>query len=319
MHCTRLLQALSHPQPAVTPAELAMCLGLTQRQQFYPMLSMSPLKPTKQPSSCPQRATSHPTHLSTSSSSTLPLSRAPSKLRSCLRRNASGLNRKRVVFADTKGLALTAVHLFTPDLSSLSPPQPETQLSASHKLLCHKFQVGFPQPITDFKSFLARPQEQHIQLESCSISENILSGIVFVSHFITKKAVYLRVTFDCWRSYQDIPCTFLHNQRCNGLEVGAYAFDFSIPPKVDPNDFGFSLWAGPASSPHADDNRGRNYRICINKDESSVGQGNINRFYPALSKPRPPARMQASSCRSADLQYFQRGFSSGFSAGQMHN
>ncbi|KAM6903052.1 protein phosphatase 1 regulatory subunit 3C, partial [Xenentodon cancila] len=300
----RLLRALSHPQPAVTPADLAMCLRLTQRQALYQIRSMSPLKPTKHPTDCPQRATSHPAHLSTSSSSLLPLSRSSSKLRSCLRRSTSGLNKKRVVFADAKGLALTAVRLFTPELSCLSPAQLKGQLSASHKLL----QLGFPQPIVDLKAFLGRLQQQNTQLEICCISDNILSGKVCVSHVGIKKAVYLRVTFDSCKSHQDIPCTFVQQQRCNGSDIGVYSFYLTIPQNVDPNEFGFTIMAKPASSLHWDDNKGQTYSICMKKDESSVGQGNINRFYPTLSKSRPPARMHVSSCsgNSADLQYFQR-------------
>lgn len=294
-----------------------MCLSLTQRQPIYQLLSMTPLKSTQQPAECPRRTSRHSLNLSTSSPSSLPLSRVPPKPRSCLRRNSSGSNKKRVVFADTKGLALTAVRLFTPELSSLSPAQPKDQLSVSHKLLRHKLQLAFPQPSLDFKAFLARLQEQSIQLESCSISENTLSGKVCVSHASVQKAVYLRVTFDSWRSHQDIPCTFVKHQHCSGLDIDVFSFDFVVPLIMDPSErleFCVSFRPGLTSMLHWDDNRGQNYRICIQRDELSVSQGHIYHCYPTLPKHRPPAWPQVSSYSSnaADLQYFQRCFSSRF-------
>ncbi|XP_070781050.1 protein phosphatase 1 regulatory subunit 3C [Enoplosus armatus] len=331
MNCARVLHAFgSHPQPAVMPVDLAMCLSFSQRQPLYQLLSMSPLKPTQRrcpPTDCLQRASLCSPHHSSSapySSSLLPSSFVPSEPRSCFRRDSGGLNKKRVVFADAKGLALTAVRLFIPEPSSpastlVMKPSPailQGQQSTSNKLQRYKLRLGFPQPMLDFKAFLARLREMHVQLESCNISEHSLSGKVRVSHVNIENAVHIRVTFDSWRSHHDIPCTFLQQQRCGGSDMDVFAFDLSLPKNIDPKErveFCVSLRPGPGAMPHWDDNRGQNYRVCMEKDGSNAIQDDANHFYPTLSKHRPPSwpsHVSFSVQNSADLQYLQRSLSS---------
>ncbi|XP_044029765.1 protein phosphatase 1 regulatory subunit 3C-B [Siniperca chuatsi] len=319
MNCARVLHALgSHPQPAVMPVDLAKCLSLSQRQPLHQLLSMSPLRPTqpRQPTDCPPRASLRSPHHSFSSpySSSLLLSSSLVP-RSCFRRDSGGLNKKRVVFADTKGLALTAVRLFIPEpcspsstlVMNPSSAKPQGQQLTSNKLQRHKLRLGFPQPTLDFKAFLARLQEICVHLESCNISEHSLSGKVRVSHVSVENAVQIRVTFDSWRSHHDIPCTFLQKQRCGGSDMDVFAFDLSLPKNIDPKErveFCVSLRPGPGATPHWDDNRGQNYRVCMEKDGSNANQGNANHFYPTLSKHRPPSWPSHvfSKKNSADLQ-----------------
>ncbi|XP_075312633.1 protein phosphatase 1 regulatory subunit 3C-like [Odontesthes bonariensis] len=265
----------------------------------------------------------HSMHLSASSSSSLTMSRVPSKLRSCFRRNSGGGNKKRVVFADAIGLELTAIHLFNPEPSSPtsapgmgpSPAQRQDQQSTSSKILCHKMQLGLPQSTQDFKTFLASQRERIVQLESCSISEHSLSGKVCVSHVSTKKVVHIRMTFDSWKTHYDIPCTFLQHQWCSGLDVDVFSFDINLPQNIDPKErceFFVLFRPGPGSTYHWDDNRGQNYRVCMEKDESSASQGNTNHCDPTFSKQQPLAWPQVSACiqNSGNLQYLNRWLSS---------
>lgn len=241
-----------------------------------------------------------------------------------MRRDGGGPAKKRVVFADAKGLALTAVRLFIPEPSSpastlLTKPSPaklQGQQSTSDKPQCHKLRLGFPQPTLDFNAFLARLREARVQLESCNISERCLSGKVRVSHVSIEKAVHVRVTFDSWRSHHDIPCTFLQQQRCGGSEMDVFAFDLSIPKDIDPNErveFCVSFRPGPGATPHWDNNRGQNYRVCMEKDGSNAGQDDANRCHPTPPKhrrPSPPSHVSLGTLNSANLQYLQRSLSS---------
>ncbi|XP_042250171.1 protein phosphatase 1 regulatory subunit 3C-B [Thunnus maccoyii] len=329
MSCTRVLHAFgSHSQPAVMPLDLTMCLTLSRRQPLYQLLSMSPLTPTQhcyQPTDCSPRTGFHSSHSSSSSSSSssLPFSPMPSEPRSCFRRDSSGLHKKRVVFADAKGLALTAVRLFNSEPSSRtstllmkpSPAKLQDQQLTSNKLQRYKLRLGFPQPTLDFKAFLARLQEMRVQLESCNISEQSLSGKVCVSHASIEKVVHIRVTFDSWRSYHDIPCTFLQQQRCWSSEMEIFAFDIILPKNIDPKErieFCVSFRPGPGTTPHWDNNRGQNYRVCMAKDGSNANQGDTNRYNPTLSKHRPPSWPSHGALgiqNDADLQYPPRSFS----------
>lgn len=311
----RVLHAFgSHPQPAVTPVDL--CLSLSQRPPLYQLLSMSPLKPTKrhsQPVDDPPR-----TGLRSPNNSLLSrLSTVPSRPRSCFRRNGAGLNKKRVVFADTKGLALTAVHLFIPEPSSPdstlmmkpSPAKLQGQQSTSDKQQQCKLRLGFPQPTLDFKAFLARLRETCVQLESCNIAELSLTGKVCVSHASVEKTVHIRVTFDSWRSHHDIPCTFLQQLPFRGSDRDVFVFDVCLPRHIDPKErveFCVSFRPGPGATPHWDDNKGQNYRVYIEKDGSNANQGDANRFYPSLLKRRPPSHVSLSMQNSAEHPYLQR-------------
>ncbi|XP_041666255.1 protein phosphatase 1 regulatory subunit 3C-B [Cheilinus undulatus] len=330
MHCTRVLSALgSHPQPGVIPVDLVMCLSLSQHQPLYELLSNASLRPAQQscqPAHRLQRAVSlrslrrSPSHRH-ASPSVLPSSQVSSGPRSCFRRDSSGQTKKRVVFADAKGLALTAVHLFIPDSSfptstlvkkpvpvrfqgQQSPLNKLSQQSPSNKLQSYKLRLGFPQPVLDIS--IARLREMRVQLQSCHISENSLSGRVRVSHVSTEKAVHVRVTFDSWRNHHDIPCVFLQQQRFNSSEVDVFAFDLNLPKNIDPGErIEFCVCLRTEATTHWDDNDGQNYRVYIEKDRAHANKDNANCYYSTLSKYQPtswPSHVSLSMKNYADPQ-----------------
>ncbi|XP_026194852.1 protein phosphatase 1 regulatory subunit 3C-B [Anabas testudineus] len=330
MNCTRVLSALgNHPQPAVMPLDLAMCLSLSQQQPLYQLLSMSPLKPTQccdPKNDGPPRAIlnspRHSSSSSSSSSSSLPSSPL-TEPRSSFRRNSSRVNKKRVVFADANGLALTAVRLFIPEHSLSSstlatkpfPDKLQGQQSTSNKPHSYKLRLGFPHPMQYIKAFLARLREGHVQLGSCNISEHSLSGKVCVSHDSNEKTVHIRVTFDSWRSHHDIPCTFVQQLRCAGSDMDVFSFDLSLPQNIDPKErieFCVSLRPGPGATPHWDNNRGLNYRVCMEKHGSNAKQGDAIHYYPMLTKYKPPSwpsHLCLTKQSSVDLYYLHRSLS----------
>ncbi|CAB1415812.1 unnamed protein product [Pleuronectes platessa] len=323
MSYTRVLHALgSHPPAAVMPVELARYLSLSRRQPLQPLVPSTPLKPAQRyshPTDFPPKTGLHSPHHSSSSSSSsvLPSSSEP---RSCFRRDSGGGNKKRrVVFADALGLALTAVRLFIPEPSAAAPAllmkptvvKLQGQEPASSKLERHRFRPGFPQPMQDLKNFLARLREKHVQLGSCSITDHSLRGKVWVSHDSSEKAVNIKVTFDSWRSHHDIPCTFLQQQRFGSSDMSVFTFDLSLPQSIDPKErieFCVYLRPGAGTTAHWDDNRGQNYRLCVEKDAPNTNQGDLNRFYPTLSKHRPPT-WPSREQTSADLQHLHRTLS----------
>ncbi len=95
-----------------------------------------------------------------------------------------------------------------------------------------------------------------------------------------------------------------------------FAFDLGLPKNMDPLErveFCVYLRPGPGTTPHWDDNRGQNYRVCMEKDGSNAKQGDANRSYPTLPQHRPtswPSQMSLSMLNAAELQYLQRSFSS---------
>lgn len=252
---------------------------------------------------------------SSSSSSSPSTSPVPSAPLSCFHRDSGGPKKKRVVFADAVGLPLTAVRLFTTETTSppstppMDIPPSKPQQPPSTKPPGNKLRLGFPQPMLDFNVFLARLREMRVQLLSCSVSEHSLSGKVCVCHVGFEKAVHIRVTFDSWRSHQDVPCVLLQQQRHGGSDIEVFAFDLSLPQNVDPKEgieFCLSSRPGPGATPYWDDNRGQKYKVHAEKDESY-----LNHFYPSHSKVRQLAwPTHAAQSPQKDLQHLQKSLSS---------
>lgn len=257
------------------PVDPAMCLSLSRHQLLHQLLSPS-FSNTMQHQGLPSP---HCSSFSPPSGSTSP-SNASSRPRSCFRRIGLGLNKKRVLFADAKGLALTTVHLFIPEPPSFDSPVMKTsadtqlfptqdQQSASNKQQHYSLRQALPQPLLDFKAFLPH-QETSIQLERCDISDNSLLGKVCISHVSMKKTVWIRLTLDSWRSFRDFPCTFLQQLP---FAVDVYTFDLRLPKKVDPNErveFCVFFKTRPGSTPHWDSNRSEIYSVRLEKDASNV-------------------------------------------------
>lgn len=268
-----------------------MCLSLSRRPSLYQLLSPSAPNATQ----CKPNKGLHSLF-----PPLVPPSNVPLKPRSCFRRIGLGLSKKRVMFADTKGLALAAVHVFTPESASFDSPVmttpadtyvlhtfPQDQQSTSNKQQRHRLRVGLDQPFLDFKACLSH-QEMSIQLESYDISENSLIGKVCVSHDSVKKTVWIRLTFDSWRSCHDFPCTFLLQQP---PAVDVYAFDLCLPKNIDPKEraeFFVFFTAGPGLPPQWDNNGGKNYSVHLEKDGPHVRRGQVNLWRRTSLKQRPP-------------------------------
>ncbi|KAK5851784.1 hypothetical protein PBY51_023311 [Eleginops maclovinus] len=331
----RLLYAFGI-EPALMPVDHPAYLSLGQHRPLYQLLSKTPLILSQrryQPADCLPRSGLHSPRSSSPfpASSSQPSSPVSSELRSCFRREGSGLNKKHVVFADTIGLALTSVRQFIPEPtppSSELPMKPsfaklQDQQSPSDNLQRYKLCLGFPQPAFDLKTFLTRGMR--VQLESCSISENSLSGKVLVSHEGIEESVHVRVTFDSWQSHHEIPCTFLKQQHYGGSDMKVFAFDLSLPKNIDPKErveFIVLFQPGPGTMQHCDDNQGQKYRVCVETDGSNGHQEDAYRGYLTISQYRPlqmnfgtqnftdPRRTTLDIQNSFDSQHLQRSLSS---------
>lgn len=265
----------------------------------------------------------------------LPVANAPtSKPRSCFRRGGTTSSKKRVVFADAMGLALAAVRLFIPETSSPNPAlltkavpaklqsqqvfsgvqeqqqqQPSPQQQPQQR---YKPRLSFPPPMIDFKGFLARLRETGVQLQSCSVSEQSLTGNVSVSQVGGNNAVTIRVTFDSWKSHHDVPCTFLQRSPFGGSDIDVFTFSLCLPKSLDPKDqveFCVRVSPGPGLTPLVDDNMGQNYRLCLDRDVPITTHCDVGRFYPTLtSHLYRPSPLSASVGKQGfgELSYFQR-------------
>uniref|UniRef100_K7EYA8 Protein phosphatase 1 regulatory subunit n=1 Tax=Pelodiscus sinensis TaxID=13735 RepID=K7EYA8_PELSI len=201
-------------------------------------------------------------------------------LRSCLNQKASvelerwdsakgsRNKKKRVVFADMKGLSLTAVRFFSKieedlcdlqqalsDLTCLRPklrdPRPETK----------RYTLDFPQPSADYMAFRSRLHSNLVCLENCLIQEQSLSGTIKVRNIGYEKKVHVRITFDSWRSFRDVVCQYMHNTY-SAADADTFSFDVTLPRApgfCGAIEFCISFQCG--QKIYWDNNRGINYKI----------------------------------------------------------
>lgn len=183
----------------------------------------------------------------------------------------NGRREKRVAFADAKGLALITVRLFTEKEDNI--PREPLKIPRLKKLGCAKepakatsrLKLGFEQPCCDYQAFRNRLQEHAVLLESCNVTKRSVLGTVRVKNVCFEKAVHVRITFDSWKTYLDVPCTYL--DRCYG-EPGTDVFEFniSVPEEIDPRErveFCVSYFPATFAAAEWDNNNGKNYCIQV--------------------------------------------------------
>ncbi|XP_061624521.1 protein phosphatase 1 regulatory subunit 3C-B-like [Phyllopteryx taeniolatus] len=184
---------------------------------------------------------------------------------------------KHVVFADSTGRSLTDVRVFSDeedhcDLDPLPSLQglvvmTEAGYSCTVSTCCPGTQLtlGFPQPSANFQAFRAKLAENMVTLENCTVTEQALRGTVRVQNVSFQKDVRVRITFDSWQSYRDVPCTYLQ-QRFGGPQTDIFEFDIDIPKVLDAKrkiEFCLSYSPGGQSNTFWDNNNGQNYTIDV--------------------------------------------------------
>jgi len=187
------------------------------------------------------------------------------------------IKNRRVVFADSRGLSLTAVRVFSdkdeqsdldllPSLRGLGS-MTEDGYSCTVSTCCPgtRLILGFPQPSADFQAFRAKLAESMVLLENCSVTEQALQGTVRVKNLGFQKEVQLRITFDSWLSSRDVACTYLQ-KRFGGPQTDVFEFDIAIPKVLDAKrkiEFCLRYLPGGHSEPFWDNNNRQNYSIAV--------------------------------------------------------
>lgn len=187
------------------------------------------------------------------------------------------IKNKRVFFADSCGLSLAVVRMFSDEeeQSDLEPlpslqglgSMTEDGYSCTVSTCCPgtRLKLGFPQPSADFQAFRARLAKSMVTLENCSVSEHALQGTVRVRNVSFQKDVRARITFDSWQSYQDVACAYLQ-KRFGGPETDIFEFDIAVPKVLDAKrkiEFCLFYLPGGHTEPFWDNNNGRNYSVAV--------------------------------------------------------
>lgn len=184
-------------------------------------------------------------------------------------KSSRGQKKKRVVFADMKGLSLTAVRFFSKieedlcdlqhalsDLASFRPRPRDARPEAC------RYVLDFPQPSADYRTFRSRLHSNLVCLESCLIQDRVLSGTVKVRNIEYEKQVMVRISFDGWRSFRDVCCHYMHSTY-GSADTDIFSFELVLPkPSLSCRATEFCISFHCGQKVHWDNNQGRNYRIC---------------------------------------------------------
>lgn len=108
-----------------------------------------------------------------------------------------------------------------------------------------------------------RLKSQQVCLETCSIQDRMLSGTVQVRNVSFEKCVWVRITFDSWRSYQDVAGVYLNNvYGCPDIDT--FSFSVMIPEVLGPSNLvEFCIQYQTPDQTFWDNNRGDNYRLVV--------------------------------------------------------
>ena len=182
---------------------------------------------------------------------------------------------KKVHFADSEGLNLVDVKNFVPstdDLSALHRAckagrghvrsrQPDSFLDCLRgdflaKVGVHSLKVCFEMPSLRH-DFLDCVRRQHVCLESVSVQDRTLTGIVVVENLAFEKTVTVRYSLDEWRSFSETLGNYIPNSSTGNTD--RFLFVITVPRRSKSVEFAirFSI----SGQEFWDNNHGRNYRL----------------------------------------------------------
>ena len=208
---------------------------------------------------------------------------------------------KRVTFADDVGKELTQVKLFTerPDIpseansrviarhaptTSFAPPW--TTTSPFSSLLADRMSPQKPtlapkfiQPASNYSTFLEKLETNCVCLEYVNCSSDVvcsITGNIKVKSLSFEKQVFVRYTFDDWKSSFDIEAMYV--QSVTG-PFNTFSFQIYLPSVNElPNRVEFAIcYRCSENREFWDNNSGSNYILAVS-DSRSMGDDSVTSF-----------------------------------------
>lgn len=188
---------------------------------------------------------------------------------------------KKVSFADHKGFALATVRIMT-EPSDHPPSLREDVMKSITKdeeavvSGLPPFKLKFTQPASDYMAFRDKIEKNCVSLENVILRDYSVLGTIKVKNVCFDKHVFIRCTFDSWKSSQDIEAKFVQPYGGNLVQnFDTFSFEFEIDSQTDTksNKVQFAVCFETPSGQHWDNNSGANYEI-VPTDFSLEGEHN---------------------------------------------
>lgn len=173
--------------------------------------------------------------------------------------------KKRVSFADSRGLSLTMVKVYSELDDPLEIPFNITELIDNIVNLTtverEHLSLDFAQPAADYLDFRNRLQADYVCLENCVLKERSLVGTVKVKNLAFHKCVKIRLTCNSWRAFTDHECQYVKDTYA-GSDRDTFSFDVVLPDELPPQErIEFAVCYDCDGKTYWDSNKGQNYRI----------------------------------------------------------
>lgn len=189
-------------------------------------------------------------------------------------KNEDAINqKKKVVFADDKGMPLTQVRVMSEP--SYIPPFWSSKFLAklTQGLLLEpvipncSWEITFTQPVSDYMEFRRRLDDLKVSLENVIIkeSENAIVGTVKVNNMSFEKEVIIRYSIDHWLSHNDHNCSYVPNTDLSGIAQSTYvlfdtfSFKLALPKKSQILEFCVCYKC--CNNEYWDNNNSKNYLL----------------------------------------------------------
>ncbi|XP_060523690.1 protein phosphatase 1 regulatory subunit 3B [Cylas formicarius] len=205
--------------------------------------------------------------------------------------------KKRVVFADDRGRPLTHVRVMSepsnvPPLWSMKFLAEVTRgVSAEPEAQVEPWEVTFSQPASDYIAFRNQLETNMVSLENVIVkdADDQIVGTVKVKNISFRKEVFVRHTFNGWKTYEDSYCSFIPNNIAPGTTYVLYdtfSFKINLQPKARKVEFCVCFKCDDRE--YWDSNGGKNYVITKK----------------ALAPLYKPAGGDAKDCKSHHVEKF---------------
>lgn len=188
--------------------------------------------------------------------------------------------KKKVIFADDQGLALTEVRVMSepssvPPLWSLKFLAQITQGLVS-PYPSEQWTIDFRQPASDYLQFRSRIDELNVSLENVIVkeTESIMVGTIKVKNISFNKEVIVRATWDNWKSQEDIFCTYsqIYGSSAAYVLYDTFSFKITLPPASRKLEFCVCFRSD--GKEYWDNNNNQNYTIV----KKSLSSQHLNEF-----------------------------------------
>lgn len=201
--------------------------------------------------------------------------------RSCIR-IPTEKSKKKVVFADDRGLALEQIK-FMSEPSNVPPywalkivTSPIVERKQATIPAVDLWEIRFNQPASDYVGFRRRITEECVSLENVIVKQHecAVDGTVKVKNLDFNKEVYIRFSSDGWATSEDTFCAFVECGPLSQNRTSVYdTFGFRLQLPIHSRKLAFCVCFKCKGSEYWDNNDGKNYTI----EKSSV------RKTPAIS------------------------------------